>query len=252
MNKSLLMLLTLFSLSVFANDDAAETAFAEGNRNYAEGKFEEAAASYNSIIKEGYFSADLHYNLGNAYYKLDSIPKAILHYEKALRLNPRMHDAQKNLKLAQIKTIDKIEPLPDVFLSKWWKTLLNLFHPDGWASLAVAFMFIALLGIIIYLFTRTKIARKTGFILAITAVLLSLTALFLGFMKNSYLQNSTEAIVMTPTINVYSSPTEGSTKLFVLHKGTKVDLENRSGVWVQIRISDGNEGWIKQNELAEI
>lgn len=246
------MLALGLAFTSFAENEKAMELFKEANSSYANNNFEEAALLYNSLLQKGFFSADLHYNLGNAYYKLDSIPKAILHYEKALRLNPQMKDAEKNLKLANSKTIDKIEPIPDLFLSKWWKSIINIFHPNTWAKWAVGFMFLTLLGMIIYFFAQIISFRKAGFYIALLAFLLSLSCWFLGEMKNSYLKNSTEAIIMTPTINVYSSPTEGSTKLFVLHKGTKVDMENRNGEWIKIRIPDGNEGWMKWENVAEI
>lgn len=252
MKKSLIAFALLFSFASYANEEAAKQFFMEANKLYSNGNYQQASNTYNLILQEGYFSADLHYNLGNAYYKMDSIPKAILHYEKALRLQPGMDDAQKNLQLANMKTIDKIEPIPDLFLSKWWKSLLNIFHPNTWAKWAVSLMFIAFFGMLAYFFVGLLAIKKAGFYSAIAAVFLSICCWFLAERKHDYLQNSTEAIVMTPTINVYSSPTEGSTKLFVLHKGTKVDLENKKDEWIKIRIPDGNEGWMKSTEVAEI
>lgn len=248
-----LILCLTTAFSVFSKEEEnLERLFVQANQQYASGNFEEAARLYNSILSAGYFSADLHYNLGNAYYKMDSIPKAILNYEKALRLNPGMEDAEHNLEMANLRTIDKIEPIPDFFLSKWWKSILNIFHPDSWAKWAVVSMFMAFLAIVAYLFAEITAIRKIGFYLAIIAFVFSVVFWFLGSEKYSYLQNSTEAIVMTPTINVFSSPTEGSTKLFVLHKGTKVDLEDRKDDWIKIRIPNGNEGWMKAEDADEI
>lgn len=254
MKKFLTLFLLLMAVcSAFSQEEEKfEKLLLQANQYYAENHFEEAAKLYRSILDAGYFSANLHYNLGNSYYKMDSIPKAILHFEKALRLNPGMEDAEHNLEMANLKTIDKIEPIPDFFLSKWWKSVLNIFHPDTWAKWAVASMFLALFAMIAFLYAKVQIIRKVGFYIASIAFIFSLICWFLGSEKYSYLQSSTEAIVMTPTINVFSSPTEGSTKLFVLHKGTKVDLEDHNNKWVKIRIPNGNEGWIKKREVAEI
>ena len=249
----LFVLIYIFSSLLFAQDgNKVENIMQEANTAYAENDFNRASTLYDSLLSLGYLSADLHYNLGNAYYKQNRIAKAILHYEKALKMEPGMEDAKHNLQLANLKTVDKIEPIPDLFLKKWWKTIINTFNADEWAMFAVFFLFFSLIGMIIYFFAPLLLFKKVGFYLAVFCVVISLFSWFFGGSQHSYLQNSTEAIIVTPTINVNSSPTAGSTKLFVLHQGTKVDLKGESGEWVKIRIPNGNEGWMKAKDIAEI
>ena len=254
MIKYLLVSLIFFlSSSLFALDEnTAENIMQEANIAYAENDFNRASILYDSLLSLGYFSADLHYNLGNALYKQNRIANAILHYEKALKMEPGMEDAKHNLQLANLKTVDKIEPIPDLFIKKWWKTIINTFNADEWATFAVCFLFFSLLGMAIYFFAPLVLFKKVGFYLAIIFVIISLFSWFFGGSQYYYLQNSSEAIIITPTINVNSSPTAGSTKLFVLHQGTKVDLKDESGEWVKIRIPNGNEGWMRYKDIAEI
>lgn len=254
MKKSLLVFTLLFySLGSFCiNEAAAENLLKQANKAYASQDFNRASQLYDSLISLGYFSADVHYNLGNALYKQNRIAEAILHYEKSLKLDPGMDDAVYNLKLANMKTVDKIEPIPDFFIKQWWKSLLNIFHADVWASLTVLFLFSALLGFVVYLFAPVLLFKKSGFYLFICMLILTLFSWILADRQYKYLQKSTEAIVMTPTIHVNSSPTEGSTRLFVLHQGTKVDIEDSSNTWVKIRLPNGNQGWMKSDDLENI
>jgi uncharacterized protein HemY len=71
---------------------------------------------YESILKEGSTSYKLHYNLGNAYYKNNELGKAIYNYELANKLQPNNNDVKMNLKIANEKTIDKIESKENFFI----------------------------------------------------------------------------------------------------------------------------------------
>jgi len=235
----------------FDEEEAGKMLF-KANKAYAGNNFNRAGQLYDSLINLGYISADVHYNLGNALYKQNRIAEAILHYEKSLKLDPGMKDAAHNLKLANLKTVDKIESIPDLFIVSWWKNLLNLFHADEWATFSVLVLFFALLGAIIYLFAPIELLKKAGFYLGIALRFLCIVTWLLAARQHAYLQKSTEAIIITPTINVNSSPTNGSTKLFVLHQGTKVSLLDKSEEWIKIRIPDGNEGWMREKDLREI
>lgn len=247
-----ILLILIGSTSFSMNGKEAEKTLLKANAAYADNNFNKASQLYDSLINLGYFSANVHYNLGNALYKQNRIAEAILHYEKSLKLDPGMKDAEHNLKLANLKTVDKIESIPDLFIVHWWKNLLNVFHADEWASFAVILLFFALLGGIIYLFAPIKSLKKAGFFLALTLVLMCIFTWVLAASHKAYIQNSTEAIIMTPTINVNSSPTRGSTKLFVLHQGTKVAVKDEKDEWIKIRIPNGNEGWMKAKDLREI
>jgi tetratricopeptide (TPR) repeat protein len=82
---------------------------------YAKGQYKEAAAGYQQMVNDGYKSAVIYYNLGNAYYKLGDIPSALLYYEKAHKLSPGDDDINFNIRYVNSKTTDKVEDAPSSF-----------------------------------------------------------------------------------------------------------------------------------------
>ena len=80
---------------------ADESTFAKANQAYGEGRFEEAVAGYEDLVRSGHWHANLFYDLGNAWFRLGNFGKAILNYERALALDPRHPEADANLRLAR-------------------------------------------------------------------------------------------------------------------------------------------------------
>jgi len=104
-----------------------ESLFAEGNRLYQEGDFAAAAASYDAVIKGGFESAEVYYNLGNAHFRLGETARAVLNYRRAARLDPGNDDIRANLALVSQRLQDRIEPLPRFWLLTvfdWWMSLI--------------------------------------------------------------------------------------------------------------------------------
>lgn len=224
--------------------------FSTANQKYEEGDYNAAIKEYNLILEFGSTSTDLHYNLANAYFKVSNVPMTIFHYEKAIKLDPSNEDAIYNLKLANEKTVDKIEAIPELFIYRWWKSIYNLFSADNWAKIMLLLLVIALVSFIGFLFLNVTSQRKTAFYLSITCLLVALFTWFLAAQQKSYLKSITHAIIIEPTVDIVSAPSEGSSQLFVLHEGTKVKLDNQTNGWYQISLPNGNQGWLKEEVLA--
>jgi SH3-like domain-containing protein len=64
--------------------------------------------------------------------------------------------------------------------------------------------------------------------------------------------DSREAVIFSPSVNGKSSPDASGTDLFVLHEGTKVSIEDKVGEWYEVKLSDGNKGWIPLSSLTII
>ncbi|WP_449437698.1 tetratricopeptide repeat protein [Pedobacter steynii] len=104
-----------------------EALFAKGNGQYAKAQYKEAAQSYEEVLKDGYKSADVYFNLGNAYYKMGEMAPAILYYEKAYKLTPGDQEISLNLQLANLKIADKIDPVPEFFSGKMVEIICLIF-----------------------------------------------------------------------------------------------------------------------------
>ena len=218
--------------------------FAKANFYYNESRYDTALVIYEKIMNEGYVSAPLLYNIGNTYFKLRNYPMAILHYEKALKIDPTNEDTKHNLAIANALITDKIEPMPVFFVTKWWRSIGNQLSANSWARASLKFFGILLLILFGYFTARTKRTRKITFFTGILALILVICSLIFASQKHKYINEHNEAIVMTPTITVKSSPSSSGVDLFVLHEGTKVEIIDNADKWDKIKIADGSVGWM--------
>ncbi len=244
----LFLLLFVFVSNVSAQSDLISKA----NNLYAEGNYEEAAKEYEAILSEDKISADIYYNLGNAYYKLDNIPAAILNYEKALKLKPDHEDALHNLAMTNSKTIDKIERLPELFIGSTWRNLVTSRTVNDWAFYAVGLIFLSLLFFVGYLIFQQVMVKKINFYVGLFFFLCSMFSWLMASQHQSIINESAEAIIFSPSITVQSEPNPTAEKLFTLHSGTKVSLLEESNDWSKIKLPNGNVGWITSESLKAI
>ena len=224
--------------------------FEQGNAAYAEGNYEQALTFYSQIVESGMESADLYYNLANTYYKMKQYPMSILYYEKALKLNPGDEDIRTNLEIANLAVVDKINVLPQSFIVRWWNSIKSSLSSDGWAWVSVAAFAMLLLCLFAFLMARRTALRKTGFFVGVVMALLLVLSVVFAVEKYQDVSRQEEAIIMTPTITVKSSPSDNSVDLFVLHEGAKVRITGTSNGWNKIKIADGSVGWLREETMT--
>ena len=225
----------------------------EADQAYQNNDFSKAIELYNSILNDTGESAAIYYNLGNSYYKADSIGKAILNYERALMLNPNDGDIKFNLEMAKSKTIDKITPKNEVFLVSWANAIISLMNESSWAKLAIASFMVFLLSVAVYLFNKKSLIKKIGFSLALVALFICIFSNVFADSQKEAVTVRTKAIVIEPSVTVRSTPDESGTELFVLHEGTKICIEdNTMSSWKEVSLEDGNRGWIKTSMIEII
>lgn len=240
------MLMALVSLSASAT--TKENADAE----YKRGNYQQAIKDYEELLKQG-VNADLYYNLGNAYYRTDNVTQAILAYERALMLSPGDDDIRFNLQFATSKTIDKITPESKMFFVTWYQSLVNFTSVDNWAVMAIASIVLVLLLVLMFLFGPNVMLRKIGFYGGCLFFVLFVFCNFFAYQQKYNLQNRTAAIVIAPSVTVKKTPANGSSDVFVIHEGTKVDITDKGlKDWRGIRLADGREGWLQTRQIEEI
>ncbi|MDL2251313.1 tetratricopeptide repeat protein [Odoribacter sp. OttesenSCG-928-J03] len=218
---------------------------------YKEGKYREAAESYENILKADRESSKLYYNLGNAYFKSGENTKAILNYERALLLNPSDKDTRYNLNMAQKQIVDKIEDLPEFFFARWYKSLIAYFSADQWAYISIAVFLLFLISALFFFYSSTVGLKKAGFSVASIALLMTVFTIIFTAKQNARLEARNYAIIMTPSVTIKGAPDNSGTSLFVVHEGLKVEVREKLGDWYNIRLQDGNEGWVSKAD-AEI
>ncbi|MEZ7929380.1 MAG: tetratricopeptide repeat protein [Flavobacteriales bacterium] len=239
-------LIFILSLFICSQNFASEQVFELGNKQYVNENYSAAISLYDSILISGLESSELYYNLGNCHYKTNDWANAIWHYEKSLQLNNN-EKTKHNLELVKLKIIDRIEPLPQLFYKKWWINLTQTLSTQVWQILTLFGMGFIFILQLISQFTSLKSKLITKIFSAITVIILLIT-------QTSYHNNFTkkEAIIFSETITVNSAPTSSSTNLFTLHAGSKVEIIDTIGDWINIKIANGNSGWIGQNSIKEL
>ena len=218
--------------------------FAKANYYYNESRYDTAVVIYERILEDGFVSAPLLYNIGNTYFKMRNFPMAILNYEKALKIDPTNDEIKQNLAIANALITDKIEPMPVFFMTKWWRNIGNQLSANGWAEATLMLFGLLLLLLFVYFTAHTKGVRKATFFSSILVIMLFVCSIIFAYQKYNYLNEHNEAIVMTPTITVKSSPSSSGVDLFVLHEGTKVEIMDNADNWDKIKIADGSVGWM--------
>lgn len=246
------LLLLAMPFCALAKEIDPEALLKRGNEAYAKNQYGEAASAYQRVLDAGYQSAAVYFNLGNAHYKLAELPEAILNYEKALKLSPGDADIQLNLQLANLKITDRIEAVPEFFLTRWWKEFV-LFIPLS--ALSVFIVICAIAGfilLIVYLYLTKVWPKKMAFYSGV--VLLSLGSLFLVMagVQSHYLNSGQEGIVFSGAADVKSGPDDKQKTLFVIHEGTKVNIREQDDDWIKITLANGNGGWIKLADIKKI
>ena len=233
--------------------------YANGNFNlekaeqaYAAAEYDTALETYNSALDMGYESADLYYNVANCYYRKGEIAASILNYERALKLDPSHEDAQHNLELAQLKTVDKIDVIGSVFFVNWWNAICNIASANEWAVISIIFFILALISLSLYIFVRKLWIRKVGFSVSLIALFFTVISLLSANSRYNVETSNTSAIVFMQTVTVKSSPDNSGNDLFILHEGTKVNIKSTLGDWVEINTLDGNSGWMPANSIEII
>lgn len=254
--KSAYMALSLLMIAPFAyaqDNTYVDSLWNAANNAYVEGRWEDAVKGYEGISALGLESAALYCNTADAFFKQGNMPKAILNYERALKLDPSYEDARYNLELAGSMIQDRIDPVPDFILKVWAKNVCWLMDSDAWAVTFIVLLALTLAMVLLFLLAPTVAGRRTGFFTAVALVLLAVASLsFSLWQKNDYMRTD-DAIVMRPVVSVKSSPSaESSQDLFVLHEGTKVEVLDQVGSWSNIELADGRQGWIRSADIETI
>tara|TARA_B100000768_G_C11128613_1_gene310751 strand:- start:12 stop:740 length:729 start_codon:yes stop_codon:yes gene_type:complete len=232
-----LIITLLVSISSFASDQLFEKA----NKAYNNSDYSSAINLYDSILTKGLESSELYYNLGNCHYNAQDWANAIWYYEKSLKLE-RNDKTTQNLELANLKIIDRIEKTPQLFYKKWWSSFISIFNTFSWQLISILIIWFAFAIKILSQFTNYK---KEHFL----SIMYSLALISFFAAYSSYQINiaKKEAIIFTSSIVVNSAPTTNSTNLFSLHSGSKIEILDTIGEWVNIKIANGNSGWIKES-----
>lgn len=219
---------------------------------YSKGNYQQAIIGYKELLKGGE-SVEVYYNLGNAYYRSDNIPQALLAYERAALLDPSDKAVRFNLEFVNSKTIDKVGNANEMFFTVAYRFVVDMMSLDGWTGLSVVSFIAALLLVLAYLFGNVMWMRKTGFYGAALSLVLFVFSTLFAWQQHSRQVNRDGAIVTAPVVNVKKTPADSGSDAFVIHEGTRVTItDNTMRDWCGVKLNDGREGWMRKSQMELI
>jgi tetratricopeptide (TPR) repeat protein len=247
-----LFLIALFSVLFSKAKEILPSQLVEqGNNYFKEKKYALALESYKEIELKGYSSADLFYNIGTTYYKLDSLGKASLYLQRAGKLSPFDEDIAFNIQLVNANTIDKMDSFPQFFLLRWWNAFISFFHPDIWAYITLFFVFLTSGFLLLFWLSALHKKRSSYMLLFLIFAPFSGLSFLISFAAFSKNNNQSSFVVISNSADVYSAPVNNSTKLFVMHEGAAGEILEEQLGWVNAKFPNGTKGWINLKQIGK-
>lgn len=231
---------------------ASEVLWDQANTAYINNDYHQAEELYLTILQRGERSAKLYFNLANAYFKREELGQAILYYHRALRLQPGDEDIRYNLSVAEARTKDTIDQIPDFFFTEWMRSIRHLMSANAWTAWSLIWFAVMLGALLFYLLSARLMLRKAGFYATLISLLCFIASTIFASGQSREQQSQSEAIVMSSSAAVKSSPDRSATDLFILHEGTKVEITNSLENWCEVMIADGKKGWTERSKIEII
>ncbi len=250
--KNILVLLFLITPIFLLAQENNTQLWEKANAYFTTEEYEQAISLYETIVASGEESAKLYFNLGNAYYKSGDVNNAILNYERAKVLAPQDEDIEFNLKIANQFVVTKIEELPQPFFLRWRTSVVNKYPADTWAYISIGAFVLFLLLLGLYIFSRMSAIKRISFWIGIVAILFSGFSFSMAAQQKEKINKRNHAIVFCPRVTVKSSPTETGTDLFLIYEGLKIEITDSLSTWKEIKLADGNQGWLPDSCIVKI
>ena len=250
--KNIFTYLFIFIGFAALSQESESSVLEQANQLYSSEKYQEAVNLYEQLVNAGNESVELYFNLGNAYYKTNDAVHAILYYERALLLDPHDEDITFNLRIANQYVVDNIEELPTPFFLRWRESVVNMYPVDTWATISLVsfLLFLVLFGF--FLFSRSVGIKRFSFLTGIVFFIFCCFTFSFSSKQKKKIVERDYAIVLCPRVTVKSSPSSTGTDLFLIHDGLKVQITDSLSNWKEIRLADGNQGWLTDSCIVKI
>ncbi|MCK5730226.1 MAG: tetratricopeptide repeat protein [Draconibacterium sp.] len=241
----------LISLNSFGQENNTQL-WEKANAYYTTEEYQQAVYEYEKIVQSGEESAKLYFNLGNAYYKTGDVNNAILFLERAKVLAPHDEDIDFNLQIANQFVVTKIEELPRPFFLRWKKSVTDSYATDTWSAISIGAFILFLIFLGFFIFSRRTAIKRTAFWFGIVAIIFSGFTFSFASQQKEDIKNRNNAIVFCPRVTVKSSPAKTGTDLFLIYEGLKIEITDSLSTWKEIKLADGNEGWLPDSCIVKI
>ena len=269
--KQLLILLIVVlgsSLSAFSQTDSINnvsttTSLESNSKDYTTGLIAYKQGDYYRAIEllqselankgeEGLESPVLFYNLGNAYYKVNNLGKARLYYEKALLLKPNFEDAKFNIGFIENKIQNSVSLDSNFFIQNLFKKLSYTESSNTWNVIAIVVFILFLANVGVFFFTQSELIKKVVFYVGLFFLTVCIICNVFSYQLANDIRLRNEAIVTVSSVVVFTAPDSSSAEVTILNEASKVKVTKDDKTWVEVKLSDGNVGWIQSSSIEII
>lgn len=234
----------------------------QGDSAYTADDFQRAAELYTKAAETEGTSSALFYNLGNTYYRMGQLGRAILNYERALKLDPTNEDARTNLAFVNSRIIDRPGDRGSV-MSKIVDDTVSSAHSNTWSWLAIGCFTLLLIAIAVYIFSDNVALRKVSFFGGLALLALTIAEIVLAVIAADKATSTERAVVIAPSTQLSTSPRPPKDKTeqaILLHEGTVVEIidsvatpaDTANSVWLDVRVDNVNRAWISKSDTERI
>ncbi|MDE6297774.1 MAG: tetratricopeptide repeat protein [Muribaculaceae bacterium] len=268
------LFLGIFSVTASSVEEAA--------KSYTDGDYKKAIEIYSSLIKEKGVSANLLYNLGNAYVKEGDYGQAMLCYLRSYRLNPSDKEIKNNISYLNSKVEDynkaeakgkkiSVSPEDKPFFSDLKDYIVYSHGANTWA-LWSGIMFVITVGCAaLYIFTSNVLLRKIGFFGGFITLGISVITLVFALVSASERGKESQGVIIAYKVNLLQAPSSGAkTVNNALTRGTVMDViemapdsegeesetngdkKEDKTVWYKVRLNSDYTGWIQSSDFEII
>lgn len=234
----------------------------QGDSAYTADDFQQAAEFYAKAAETEGTSSALFYNLGNTYYRMGQLGKAILNYERALKLDPTNEDARANLAFVNSRIIDRPGDRGSV-MSKIVDAIVSSAHSNTWSWLTIGSFTLLLIAIAVYIFSDNVALRKVSFFGGLALLALTIAGIIIAVIAADKATSTNRAVVIAPSTQLSTSPRPPKDKTeqaILLHEGTVVEIidsvatpaDTVNPVWLDVRVDNTNRAWISKSDTERI
>ncbi len=221
----------------------------KGTAYYQQKQYDSAAFCFEQIAAQKPQNAEVYYNLGNTYYRLNKVALAVLNYQRALHLKPDYKEAKDNLELTETRISNHIPYAGDIFFLDWWHSLTRPDKAGKWALFALTFFALIIASMLIRRFQKSE--RKLPVQLPGIFGFICVCYIVLAFVAAKNAQTSNGAVVMQNDAPLMNGEQKGK-PLALVPEGTTVKILGEKGTWVEVSLPDGRTGWLQGNTIDKI
>jgi tetratricopeptide (TPR) repeat protein len=218
--------------------------FTKANQEYAQGHFTEAISGYEAFVRAGQWSANLFYDLGNAYFRVGDFGRAILNYERALALERHHPEATANLQIArdEAHALELQQSGPERYLQ---------FASVNEYSIAAAIAFwLAVFAIVVLIFARRRSATLIATL--IFCLLVSAVAIYAAYTLERGSNGSALAIVTGKNVQARLATADTANSVLALPPGSEVEILSTRGDWIYAALPNSLRGWIPAKDAQQV